>query len=103
MEIYQVPIRKTVTDTISMQADSPHEAVQKVRASYPGWKLEHLSLPIEGTDADYECWDITGGCENCSKPILTGDKFYQWGGDDAIQTCEECGGAHVDHEPSIAE
>jgi hypothetical protein len=95
---YEIPLYRTETKTIAVYADTPHEALEMALDGNPGFKADGLSELIEDPDepgmeigGEYFSWECQ--CESCDAFILTGDKYFQWGGDDAVATCEKCGGA----------
>jgi len=102
---YEIELHKSESKTVQIEAAGPHEAVIAARAENPGFHADNLiqmhnvpdDEPAYGDD-----YSVVSGCESCSRPILTGDKYFQWGGEDPVDTCLECGGADETHEPSVA-
>lgn len=104
---YEIRMHRRAVKTVEVFAESPHAALKMARESNPDFSTDALWEMIEdpeepGEEIEGNSYEIEGCCESCDKPILTGDSYYQWGGDDAVQTCAECGGADEKHEPSIA-
>jgi hypothetical protein len=104
---YEIHMQRRAFKTVEVFAESPHAALKMARESNPGFSADTLWEMIEdpeepGEEIEGNSYEIEGGCETCGKPILTGDSYYQWSGDDAVQTCADCVGADEKHEPSIA-
>lgn len=104
---YKIQMHRRAVKTVEVFAETPHAALQMARKSNPEFTADALWERIEdpeepGKEIEGNSYEIEGGCETCGKPILTGDAYYQWSGDDAIETCADCGGAGPDHQPSIA-
>lgn len=104
---YEIHMHRRAVKTVEVFAESPHAALKMARESNPDFTAEAVWEMIEdpeepGTEIEGNSFEIEGGCETCGKPILTGDRYYQWGGDDAVQTCADCGGANETHKHSIA-
>lgn len=108
MKTYKIPLHKTDSKEVRVNAESPHEALKKAREQNPGWRGEMVTelIPFTGScfdsDPDYtegETSVATYSCETCGKPIFEGESFYQW---QDVETCIECGGAGPDHKPVTA-
>jgi hypothetical protein len=80
----------------------PNDHVDTTTTAALGRAILNLESEAGKMHIEGNSYEIEGGCETCGKPILTGDSYYQWSGDDAVQTCADCGGADEKHEPSIA-
>lgn len=105
---YEIPIYRTESKDVQVFADSPHEALKMVLASNPGFHADSVALVTQDPDEPEEeihseTYEAVATCEDCSEPILTGDKYFRWGGEDEEHaTCEGCGGYDHNHQPEIA-
>jgi hypothetical protein len=104
---YQIPLHRTESKTVTVYAESPHKALKMALNGHLDFRADSISELIEdpdepGEEIGGENYSVEGHCEVCSAAILTGDKYFQWGGDDPVITCEKCGGANKSHVTSIA-
>lgn len=105
---YEVKLNRNTTIGIPVFAESPLEALISARDSHSGeFKVVDITEIIEDADEPGEetrgkTFDVECYCEACGNPILTGDAFHQWCGEDAIATCLKCGGTDAFHGTEIA-
>lgn len=104
---YEVHMSRRAVKTVEVFAESPHAALKMARESNADFKADALWERIEdpeepGEEIEGNAYEIEGCCEACGKDILTGEKYYQWAGEDSIQTCADCGGADELHDASVA-
>ena len=104
---YEIPLHRTESKTVQIFAETPHEALQLAKESHPGFTADSIDELIEdpdepGTEIMNVVWDVFSHCEGCGVAIITGDKYFAWGGEDSVNICLKCGGADETHEPSIA-
>lgn len=104
---YEIPLHRTESKTVTVYAAIPHEALKMALNGHSDFRADNVSELIEdpdepGEEIGGEEYSVEGHCEGCSAAILTGDKYFQWGGDDPVMTCAECGGADEKHETSVA-
>jgi len=106
---YTIPLRRTKHKEVVIFADSPHQALKAVLMDNPSFEsTDYIGELIEdpespGEEIEGRGFEVAGSCEHCGKYILTGDSYYQWGGEDPVKTCEACGGADETHELETAE
>ena len=101
---YQIPMQKMEHRTVTVHAESPHEALTIALSGHGGFHADHIAEMGEDPDEPGEeislCeYEITSMCEGCSTPILDTDSYYQWSGEDRVETCLNCGGADEFHNP----
>lgn len=104
---YEIYMHRRAVKIAEVSAETPHAALQIARKSNPKFTAVALCEMIEdpdnpGEEIEGKSYEVEGGCETCGRPILTGDSYYQWGGEDPVQTCADCGGVDEKHKPSIA-
>lgn len=107
MKKYETIISKRETKKVKTLADSREHVIELLRRDYPKWEFDILTEIVkeetEDEDADFIDHEIFGFCESTDRPIFYGDYYYQWGGDDAVMTHLDLGGADENHEPTLAE
>lgn len=107
MKKFETIISKRETQTVKTLAESREEVVEFLRQEYPRWQFDFVTEIVkdetEDEDADFIDHEIFGFCETSGKPIFIGDYYYQWGGEDAVMTHLDEGGADENHEPTLAE
>ncbi len=96
MATYEIEMQKREYRTIEIDAETPQEAVNQALAENPGFRVDGVITE------DLDEMEVCGFCEDCDTPILTGDEYYQWGGEEAVMTCKACGGYDDNHKLQMA-
>ena len=107
MKKYITTLTKRETKEAKLFANSREDAVKLLKEDFPKWDFEIITEVVkdqkEDEDGEYVDHEIYGFCESTDRPIFYGDYYYQWGGDDAVMTHLDLGGADENHKPTLAE
>lgn len=107
MKNYETIISKRDTKKVKTLAESREHVIKILRQEYPNWHFDFVTEIVKGKteddDDDFIDHEIYGYCESSGRPIFYGDYYYQWGGEDAVMTHLDEGGADERHKPVLAE
>lgn len=88
---YEIQIHKTERKTIVVFASNPNAALDLALSDKPGFTAE-MATELLDQDESGKTFEVFGHCESCNARIMTGEKYFQYGGDEPVITCEKCGG-----------
>ena len=72
---------------------------ESLRELMDSWGARYGGYPDSFETDEGEEGGIIGQCESCRAPITDADSYYQWGGEDPVETCMDCGGHDESHVP----
>ncbi len=91
---YEIDLYRSESRTVTVEANSPDEAVQKCKKEHPGWQYETANeMDGENVVATH---DIAGTCENCAATVFFGDDH---GSDGTVYLCKKCHDEQSDAQP----